>query len=45
MEMKEYQAAADEFQKSLDLPKAANKDEDYKKEAEAELAKARKKMK
>lgn len=45
MELDKYAAAAREFQACLDLPAASSKDPGYKKEAEAELAKANKKAK
>jgi tetratricopeptide (TPR) repeat protein len=43
--LKKYQPAADEFQKCLDLPASTPKDPGYKKEAEEELAGAKKKIK
>jgi tetratricopeptide (TPR) repeat protein len=43
--MDKYKEAAGEFQKCLDLPGTTAKDPDYKKEAETELAAAKKKIK
>jgi tetratricopeptide (TPR) repeat protein len=43
--MSKYKEAVEEFQKCLDLPPTTAKDPDYKKEAEAEMAAAKKKIK
>ena len=45
MEMDKYKEAVDEFQKAIDLPAATAKDPDYKKEAAAEIVKAKRKAK
>jgi len=43
--LERYKDAVEEFQKCLDLPAATSKDPGYMKEAEAELAKAKKELK
>jgi hypothetical protein len=43
--MDKYKEAVAEFQKTIDLPTSTSKDPEYKKEAEAEMAKAKKKVK
>jgi len=45
MAMDKYKEAVEEFQKTIDLPGSTSKDPDYKKEAEAEIVKAKKKAK
>lgn len=45
MALDKYKEAVIEFQKTIDLPASTSKDPDYKKEAEAEIVKAKKKAK
>jgi tetratricopeptide (TPR) repeat protein len=45
MAMDKYNDAVSEYQKAIDMPASTSKDPDYKKEAEAEIVKAKKKAK
>jgi tetratricopeptide (TPR) repeat protein len=45
MSLEKYDLAVQEFQKCLDLPNSTSKDPGYKKDAETELAKAKKELK